>query len=241
MCYKIDLHVHTIASEHAYSTIQEISEQAKLKDLKAFAITDHGPNAPDAPYRYYFSNLRVLPKEIYGVRVYRGVEANIVSEKGELDLDKNDLENLDIVLASFHKNTGYGKSEKTRNTKALINAIKSGMIDIVAHMGHPMFPTKYEEVLKVAKEYNVAIELNNSSFTGSRKGGEKNCIQIIKMAKKIGNYISLGSDSHVSFDVGRLDKVSSLLEENQYDESLVINQSIEYLENFLENRRQRRS
>eukprot|EP00831_Metopus_contortus_P071890 TRINITY_DN65646_c0_g1_i1.p2 TRINITY_DN65646_c0_g1~~TRINITY_DN65646_c0_g1_i1.p2 ORF type:complete len:295 (-),score=36.31 TRINITY_DN65646_c0_g1_i1:91-975(-) len=237
MSYKIDLHVHSIASQHAYSTIQEIVQQAKLKNLKAIAITDHGPSAPDAPYRYYFSNMRVIPDIIDGVRIYKGVEANFISEKGELDLEKSDLEKLDIVLAGFHKLTGYGKSEKKRNTKALINAIKTGYVDVVAHMGHPMFVTEYKEVLKVAKEYNTAIELNNSSFTGSRKGGEKNCIEIIQMAKEIGNYISLGSDSHISFDVGRLDVVTNLLKEYSYDTDLVINQSIEFLDDFLKERR----
>jgi len=237
MDYKIDLHVHTIASQHAYSTIQEIAEQAKIKELKAFAITDHGPAAPDGPYRYYFSNLRVLPDYINGVRVYRGVEANIISENGNLDLEKSDLKKMEIILAGFHKLTGYGDSEVGRNTKALINAIKNGYIDVIAHMEHPLFPVDYEKVIKTAKEYNTAIELNNSSFTGSREGGQKNFKEIMNFAKKYGVYISLGSDSHVSFSVGELSKSIQLLKEYEYDESLVINQSMDFFENFIKNRR----
>jgi histidinol phosphatase-like PHP family hydrolase len=37
-----DLHVHTVASGHAYSTIAEIADEAARKGLDAIAITDHG-------------------------------------------------------------------------------------------------------------------------------------------------------------------------------------------------------
>lgn len=237
MKYNIDLHVHTVASQHAYSTIQEIAQQAKEKGLKAFAITDHGSAAPDGPYRYYFSNLRIVPDYIYGVRVYKGVEANIISESGELDMGKFDLKNLDITLAAFHKNTGYENESYIKNTNAIVNCIKNGYVDVLAHLGHPMFELDYEKAVKTAKEYETAIEINNSSFTGSRKGGEKNCREIIKLAKKYGCYISLGSDSHISFSVGDLENSEKILKEYDYDESLIINQSTEFLENFLKNRK----
>ena len=37
-----DLHTHTIASTHAYSTITEMVQAASAKNLYAIAITDHG-------------------------------------------------------------------------------------------------------------------------------------------------------------------------------------------------------
>ena len=37
-----DLHVHTVSSGHAYSTVMEIVKVAAQKGLKAVAITDHG-------------------------------------------------------------------------------------------------------------------------------------------------------------------------------------------------------
>jgi len=41
-----DLHVHTISSGHAYSTVAEIIEAAAQKGLEAVALTDHGPAMP---------------------------------------------------------------------------------------------------------------------------------------------------------------------------------------------------
>ena len=44
----IDLHNHTIASGHAYSTIQEIAKEASNKGMKYIGITDHGPSLQGA-------------------------------------------------------------------------------------------------------------------------------------------------------------------------------------------------
>lgn len=41
--YPVDLHMHTVASTHAYSTLSDYIACAKQKGIKLFAITDHGP------------------------------------------------------------------------------------------------------------------------------------------------------------------------------------------------------
>lgn len=46
MKMEADLHIHTTASGHGYSTIKEIVEAAAEKGLKTVAITDHGLNMP---------------------------------------------------------------------------------------------------------------------------------------------------------------------------------------------------
>ena len=56
-----DLHIHTIASGHAYSTYAEIVKVAAKKGLQAIALTDHGQPCPRA-YRDHFGNLTILPK-----------------------------------------------------------------------------------------------------------------------------------------------------------------------------------
>ncbi len=40
--YPVDLHMHTVASTHAYSTLSDYIAEAKRKGIKLFAITDHG-------------------------------------------------------------------------------------------------------------------------------------------------------------------------------------------------------
>ena len=49
-----DLHTHTIASTHAYSTVYEMVRGAKAKGLIAIGITDHGPDMKDGPHEWHF-------------------------------------------------------------------------------------------------------------------------------------------------------------------------------------------
>ena len=44
-----DTHVHTIASEHAFSTVMEIHAAAKEKGLRFLAVTDHTGKMPGTP------------------------------------------------------------------------------------------------------------------------------------------------------------------------------------------------
>jgi putative hydrolase len=237
--YLIDLHTHTNCSTHAYSTLEENIAAAKKRGLLAIAVTNHGPAIPDGPHVWSFVNLKCLPDHINGIRVYRGAEVNILNKNGDVDLDDNILEKLEIVLGGFHSIEVYGDTNDIdKNTNAAINCIKQNKIDIFVHLGNPKFPLRYEEVLMEAKKTGIAIELNNSSFTTSRAGSEKNCEKILRLAKKYGNFIALGSDAHFSSSVGELTKVIKLLEKVDFPKELVINKNIEKLEKFLDARKQ---
>ena len=74
-----DLHIHTLASDHAYSTVNENFLAAHDAGLRAAAITDHGPKLPDAPHEWHFSAQHFLPDVLHGVRLLRGAEVNIMT------------------------------------------------------------------------------------------------------------------------------------------------------------------
>lgn len=69
MRVEIDTHTHTLASGHAYNTIREMARAAKEKGLKALAITEHAPEMPGSCHLFYFVNLRVLPRELEGIKI----------------------------------------------------------------------------------------------------------------------------------------------------------------------------
>lgn len=50
MRHLTDTHAHTVASTHAFSTVDEYFKEAAEKGLQLFSITDHGPDMPDAPH-----------------------------------------------------------------------------------------------------------------------------------------------------------------------------------------------
>ena len=61
-----DLHTHTIASGHAYSTLTENVRAAAMAGLELIAITDHGPSVPQGAHPWYFWNLKVAPSVLDG-------------------------------------------------------------------------------------------------------------------------------------------------------------------------------
>jgi len=101
--YPVDLHMHTVASTHAYSTLHDYIAIAKAKGLKLFAITDHGPDMADAPHHWHFINMSIWPRLVDGVGILRGIEANIKNTDGEIDCTGPMLDSLDLIIAGFHE------------------------------------------------------------------------------------------------------------------------------------------
>ncbi|NMA51540.1 MAG: PHP domain-containing protein [Peptococcaceae bacterium] len=233
-----DLHVHTLASGHAYSTIKEIVEVAKEKRLKMVAITDHGIKMPGAPRLYHFTNMISSPRIMQGVEVLRGVEANILDEEGNLDMPEPVLSDfLDIVLAGFHEFTGYTGSTMEENTRAMIAAIKNPYVHIIAHPGNSKYPVDVEEVVLAAKRYNKALELNNSSFV-VRPASSAICGEFAMMAKKHNIMVAINSDAHICYNVGENSKAAELALKAGIRRSQILNTSTRKIHDFLTYHRQ---
>ena len=237
MKFVADTHTHTIASGHAYSTVQEIAYSAAEKSLSIVAITDHGPKMKGASTSLHFWNLDILPREIYGVRIIKGAEANIINTEGELDLPEALLKRMEFVIASLH-DLVIKPSSIEEHTNALVNVLKNPFVDAIGHPGNPAFPIDVEIVIETAKKYNKLIEINNSSFT-MRKGSEDNCKHILLKCKEYGVRVICGSDAHFSYDVGRFDKVYKLMEETEMPEELVLNTCAQKIEVYLLERQER--
>jgi len=220
--FLVDTHCHTIASGHAYSTVTEVAETAGEKGLKLIALTDHGPAMPGVPHILSIINQRVIPDYIKGVRVLKGIEANIMDFDGRLDLDEKYLQRLDIVIASLH-DVCIRPGSVEENTRALVSALRNPYVDIIAHPGNPYYPIDIDKLIECAYDTGKLIEINNSSFTGPRKGSEVNCRRIAAKAKEKGVMLAAGSDCHICYDVGKFNKVEEIFEELSIPEELVIN------------------
>lgn len=233
----VDTHTHTISSGHAYSTIQENAREAFENGIKMLNMSDHGPAMNGAPFLYHFGNLEVIPENLYGVRIIKGAEVNIVSYNGDVDLPERYLKALELVLASYH-DICIEPSTIEEHTNAAIKILANPYIDILAHPGNPQFQVDIEKVVLAAKEHNKLLEINNHSFY-VRKGSEKNCREILIMCKKHGVRVTTGSDAHISFNIGKFDNVYKLLSEVDMPEELVITTSVKKVENFLIERQNR--
>ena len=233
----VDTHTHTVSSGHAYSTVQEMAKEALVNEIEMFAVTDHGPDMKGAPSLYHFGNLRIIPDELYGVKIIKGVEANIIDYTGKTDMPDSYLKRLDFVIASFH-DICILPSSVEEHTNALLEILKNPLIDAIAHPGNPQFQVDVESVVRAAKENNKLIEINNHSFF-VRTGSEENCKEFALLCKKHGVRVVCGSDAHISFDVGKFDKVNRLFEEINMPEELVLNTSVDKFEEYLKQRKVR--
>lgn len=230
--FPVDLHTHTVASTHAYSTLREYIELAKQRGIKLFATTDHGPDMEDAPHYWHFCNFGPFPRILNGVGILRGIEANIKNLQGKIDCSKEMFEYLDIVLAGLHEPV-FAPKDRQSHTIAMVNAMRRGRIDVITHPCNPAFPIDIETVVRAAVECQVALEVNNSSLTHSRPGSEGNCRRIIELARDSGCWLSCNSDAHSAYALGAVAEGEKLLRELGFPTERIINRSPRALDSFL--------
>jgi len=237
--YAADLHTHTIASGHAYGTVMENAQHAAAMGLSVIAMTDHGPAFSDSPGLYFFQNMRVIPKRLFGVRVLKSVEANIIDIDGKIDVPENVAAQMELIIAGFHHpELGHhardGKLVEFY-THVLLAAIANPLVDIIAHPGNPMFPIQAEEIVRAATACGKALEINNNSFV-ARPHSIIVCKRIASLCAEYGTYVSIASDAHFPFSVGDVSDAAKLAIEAGIKREQIINASVDSLRAFLETR-----
>lgn len=233
--YPVDLHMHTVASTHAYSTLHDYIAEAKRKGIKLFAITDHGPDMADAPHYWHFVNMRIWPRIVDGVGILRGIEANIKNIEGEIDCTRPMLTSLDFIIAGFHEPV-FAPQDKETHTRAMIAAMASGNVHMISHLGNPKFPVDIPAIAEAAAKYHVALEINNSSFVSSRVGSEQNCQAIAAAVRDAGGWLALGSDSHTAFTLGEFTECQKILDAVEFPRDRILNVTPRRFLNYLESR-----
>lgn len=227
-----DTHCHTIASTHAYSTILENVSIASKLGLYAIAITDHARTLPGSPGRWYFENLRVIPKKIDGVYVLKGIEANILDEMGTLDIYPQEEKTIEWVVASIHNPATSLKSDINLCTEAMLNVAKDKKVNVIGHSGTESYKYDYEKVIPEFGKNGKLVEINNASFK-VRPDSISNCKIIAKLCKKYEVPVILNSDSHFCTQIGNVDDAINLLEEIDFPEELIINIDEKRFESYL--------
>lgn len=224
----IDTHTHSLASGHAYSSLEEMARAAHEKGLKGFVLTDHSPGMPGGAHLFHFYNLRVLPREIHGALVFHGAETNIINFNGDIDLDHDVLQQLEVVIASLHIPT-CPPGTREEHTDALLNVCKNPFVKILGHPDDSRYPYDIPSVVRAAGETGTLIEVNNTSLSprGFRVGARENYKNIIGECRKQGVMITIGSDAHYSSRVGETDLSEAILKENNFPEELIANASLE--------------
>ena len=220
----LDLHTHSIASGHAYSSIQEMAQAAAQKGLQILGITEHAPSLPGACESIYFRNLHVIPRLMYGVRLLMGVELNILDTHGTLDLDERHYRCCDLRIAGVHILCWQGGT-RLQNTDGMLAAIHNPWTHIISHPGDGTAELLFEPIVLAARETQTLLEINSSSMIPLRKkeSARPNNLKILRLCRKYDVPIILGSDAHISFSIADYQYALPLLAETDFPDELVMN------------------
>jgi len=218
-----DYHTHTIYS-HGKGTIRDNVEAAIKRGLKVIGICDHGPGH----YMYGVKREKIyemrrqvdkLNKEYENIKILLGVEANIIGFDGTIDVDKEIIDMLDILLLGFHYGVLFNSigdflfmnvvnpvskivpickdSIIEKNTEAIVKAIKRYPIDLITHPGDKV-KLDIRRVAEAAYSKGVALEIN-------QKHNELS-IENLKIAKETKVDFYINSDAHRPEEVGMVDE-----------------------------------
>lgn len=226
-----DMHCHTIGSSHAYSTIMENINYAKKSGLYAIAITDHSGFMPEPPAKWFFKNLKIIPKIIDGIRVLRGIEANVLNVSGDLDIPDEIEKPFNWVIASIHSHV-YDGNNAQDCTQTWLNVAKNPYVNVIGHSGLPEYKYDYEKVIPEFGKNGKLVEINNHCFT-QRPRAIPNLKEIARVCKKHEVKVVVNSDAHFCTQIGVFNEALKLLHEVNFPEELVVNSNQERLNKYL--------
>ena len=230
----VDLHTHTIASGHAYSTIEAMIKAAEQKGIRLFGITEHAPKMPGTCSELYFNNLRVLERKHGEMYTLFGAELNIMDMEGHVDLPERTLKQMDLCVASMH-GPCFHPGTIEENTKTYLNVMKNPYVNIIGHPDDGRYEIDYEALVQGAKEYGKVLELNNHSMDPdcNRQNAVENDTVVLNLCKKYQVPVVMDSDAHFDLLIGEFDRARDLLEKLDFPEELVLNRSVDTIRKYV--------
>ena len=196
-----DLQVQTSWTDGSAS-IEEMAKAAMKAGLQYMAVTDHTRSLAmtggldEKKLERQAKEIDKLNKESEirnkGFRILKGSEVNILKD-GSLDIADSALKKLDVVCVAVHSHFNMSEAEMTVR---VIKALKNPHVNIMFHptgriIGkREAYKVDILKVLKAAKEYGVAMEVNASPDRLDLRDA------YIRDAVKLGVKLVVDSDAH---------------------------------------------
>ena len=191
------LHAHTNWSD-GRSSIEELVTGARDMGYQYIAITEHSAGRGIAHglsvdrLREQIAEIRALNERLKGIRVLTGLEVDIRAD-GSLDMPREILAELDIVIAAVH--SGMNQSEE-KMTSRVVEAIENPDVDILAHPTCRLIGERepvainLEAVFQAAAKHGKIIEINSMPERLDLKDTHA------FRARDMGLKLAIGSDAH---------------------------------------------
>ena len=241
MEFNSDLHTHTVFS-HGRGSIEDNVKAAIAKGLSTIGISDHGPGhigfgVPRKKIAAMKAEIQRLRNEYKEIEILLGVEANIISPAGILDIKQNEFEYFDFVCAGWHYGAFDGMTpagivrtlgnfaastvikpnirQIQRNTDAIIRALETYDIMFLTHPGDSA-PIDLLAVAAACSKTNTLMEINNHHMSLSRE-------DIITLTNFADIRFIVNSDAHSPKRIGDFSNAISLIIETGLDTARIVN------------------
>src|ERR1700744_1200634 len=193
-----DVHMHTYATD-GKNSILDMAEAGLARGYEYIAITDHSKNLAmvngldDQRALEHLKAIREVDARMEGrIRVLTGIEVDILGD-GEIDLSREVLAQMDVVIGSVHS---LFQQPKEQMTERLLRALENPYIKILGHLTGRLLLRRdsYEmdlaAVLKQAAKVGVAVEHN------AYPDRLDLCDIDLRRAREVGSEIVINTDSH---------------------------------------------
>jgi histidinol phosphatase-like PHP family hydrolase len=193
-----DLQMHTTWSDGS-ADVLEMAEAAKQRGYEFIAITDHSKGlkiAGGIDERALAKQGREIAaanraEQIRGLTVLRSIEMNL-NPRGEGDMDPKSLAKLDIVLGAFHS----ALRTKEDQTPRYLAALRNRDIQILGHPRGRIFNFRLGLKADWPRVFAEAAKLDKAVEIDSYPDRQDLNLALLKVARKAGVRISLGTDAH---------------------------------------------
>ena len=206
---KGDLQTHSVWSDGSGS-IQEMAEAAAERGYKYLAITDHSKGLKIAG-GIDEQQLRKQGEEIEVVnasfrsnkmpfRLLRSIELNL-SPEGRGDMDEYALQSLDLVLGCFHS----ALRRKEDQTERYLAALRNPSVHILGHPRGRIYNFRGGLNADWGRVFGLAAELDKAVEIDCYPDRQDLNVGLLRVAKKAGCRISIGTDSHAPSQLAFMD------------------------------------
>jgi putative hydrolase len=197
---KGDLQMHSKWSDGSAS-VKEMAEAGEERGYEYIAITDHAKGLKIAggidEKELGEQGVEIsavnhgMKKAGKRIRVLRSIELNL-SPRGEGDMEPRALERLDIVLGCFHSSL----RKKEDQTPRYLAALRNPSIHILGHPRGRIYNSRLGLSAEWARVFDLAAELDKAVEIDCYPDRQDLNMKLVRLAKKSGCRISLGTDSH---------------------------------------------
>lgn len=237
-----DLHTHTTYSHsHGKGTMENNVRRALELGLKKISITDHGSGhlfygVKKEKWREIRQEADRLKEKYPQIEIELGVEANIISMDGTIDVEGEQWELLDVVNVGYHYGVGVKKlsdvfgyyllnllakgfpilraKAKKLNTRALLLAMEKYDIHMITHPGAKI-PVDIRQIAEKAAKKKILLEINAHH--------EHLSVKDLKVAMEYPVSFAINSDAHESGHVGLVEDGVKIALEAGLDADRIVN------------------